>query len=385
MNKVINQLKEQKIVIVVMIATMIFALIFNQYYKKDYSMYDNTDIEYVSVQVTEIIDEKLEYNSDIKMNLGTQTLKVKVLEGKHKNEVLTVNNFVSKEHYILAKLGTKLIVSIDEPDGIAPYYYVYNYDRTAGLGIFMIILFMIVCCIGKGKGVKSILGLAYSLYAVVYLLLPTVFSGYSPILMTINVIALSTIVTLLLLNGECKKTYSAILATILGVGISAVFFYLLSVVFHLNGFNSEESEALILISQFTQLKVKDVLFAGVLISSLGAIMDVAMSIVSSLFEIHYHKPELTVHQLINSGIEIGKDMIGTMTNTLILAFTGSSFVTLLIFLSYDLSMNQLLSSDFVAIEFAQGIAGTLGIVLTVPIAAIISGYYLKFEGKKKSQ
>lgn len=104
----------------------------------------------------------------------------------------------------------------------------------------------------------------------------------------------------------------------------------------------QKAESLILIHESTGLKIKDLLFAGVLISSLGAIMDVGMSIVSSLYEVQHHNPSITARQLFRSGIEIGKDMIGTMTNTLILAFTGSAFITLLVFISYQVQFNSYL-------------------------------------------
>lgn len=101
-----------------------------------------------------------------------------------------------------------------------------------------------------------------------------------------------------------------------------------------------------------------------------------MSIVSALSEVYYHQPNLTLKEIFDSGMEIGKDMIGTMSNTLILAFTGSAFVSLLVLFSYNVDLKQLLNSNYLALEFAQGIAGTLGIVLTVPIASFISGYLL---------
>ena len=108
-------------------------------------------------------------------------------------------------------------------------------------------------------------------------------------------------------------------------------------------------------------------------------MDVGMSIVSALYEVSYHNPNLTRKELFTSGIEIGKDMIGTMTNTLILAFTGSAFVTLLVFISYQVQFNQLFSSNYLTIEIAQGVCGTFGIVLTVPAAAAITAVSLKRE------
>ena len=143
-----------------------------------------------------------------------------------------------------------------------------------------------------------------------------------------------------------------------------------------------------MIHESTGLKIKDLLFAGVLISSLGAIMDVGMSIVSSLYEVQHHNPSITARQLFRSGIEIGKDMIGTMTNTLILAFTGSAFITLLVFISYQVQFNQLFSSNYMAIEIAQGVCGTFGIVLTVPVASAVAAFILtgkRFLWKKKKQ
>lgn len=112
-------------------------------------------------------------------------------------------------------------------------------------------------------------------------------------------------------------------------------------------------------------------------------MDVGMSIASSLYELKRVNPEITKHQIFQSGIHIGKDMIGTMCNTLILAFTGSSMTILVTFLAYQIQYNQLMNSDFIATEIAQGIAGTIGIVLTVPIGALISAYmYTRYWHKE---
>ena len=296
---------------------------------------------------------------------------VEILEGKSAGKRVEIDNYLTAAHNVEVAIGSKVIISADEPDGIDSYYTVYNFDRGLGMIIFTCVLLLVIIAIGRGKGVKAILGLAYTLYLVIFLLLPTVFSGYSPVLMSIICVALSTIVTLMLLNGASKKTYSAIVATVLGVVLSAGGFYLMSLVLKVNGFSVDEAESLVLINQATGLSIK-----GILISSLGAIMDVGMSIVSALSELFHHQPNLTQKQIFDSGIEIGKDMIGTMTNTLILAFTGSAFVSLLVLFSYNVDIKQLLSSNYIAIEFAQGIAGTLGIVLTVPIASFISAWAL---------
>lgn len=374
--KVIKELKENRFVIIIMIATMIISILFNQYMTKDYSRISNDNTDFVSGKVIEVTSSNLNYDQDLKINLGKQVVVVELLEGKSAGKQVTLDNYVTAVHNVEVDIGSKVIISADEPDQIDAYYTVYNHDRDLGMGIFVIILFLVVIAMGRGKGIKAILGLVYTLYLVVFILLPTVFSGYSPVLMSVICVALSAIVTLMLLNGASKKTYSAILATVLGVILSAGAFYIISTVLKINGFSVDEVESLVLINQATNLSIKDILFAGILISSLGAIMDVGMSIVSSLSEVYYHQPSLSRKQIFDSGIEIGKDMIGTMSNTLILAFTGSAFVSLLVLFSYNVDIKQLLNSNYIAIEFAQGIAGTLGIVLTVPIASFISGHLL---------
>ena len=372
MEKFIKELKENKIVIIVILLTMIVSLLFNNYLKKDYSRVNNDTTDFVKGEVVEVTSSSIEYDEELKINLGKQVVKVEILAGKNKGKTVTMDNYLTAAHNIEVKVGTKVIISADEPDGIDAYYTVYNFDRSLGMIIFTLILFMDVITIGKGKGVKSIIGLAYTLYLVIFFLLPTVFSGYPPVFMSVICVILSTIVTLMLLNGRSKKTYGAIISTILGVVLSAGCFYLMSLILSINGFSSDEAESLVLITRATNLQIKEILFAGILISSLGAIMDVGMSIVSSLYEVYHHQPNLTRKELFNSGIEIGKDMIGTMTNTLILAFTGSAFISLLVLFSYNVDALQLLNSNYIAIEFAQGIAGTLGIVLTVPIASFIA-------------
>lgn len=374
--KIFNELKENRVVIIIMLITIIAAGFFNQYLAKDYSRVNNDSTDFVSGKIVEITSSNLEYDQDLKINLGKQVVVVEILEGKSTGKRVEIDNYLTAAHNVEVAIGSKVIISADEPDGIDSYYTVYNFDRGLGMIIFTCVLLLVIIAIGRGKGVKAILGLAYTLYLVIFLLLPTVFSGYSPVLMSIICVALSTIVTLMLLNGASKKTYSAIVATVLGVVLSAGGFYLMSLVLKVNGFSVDEAESLVLINQAAGLSIKDILFAGILISSLGAIMDVGMSIVSALSELFHHQPNLTQKQIFDSGIEIGKDMIGTMTNTLILAFTGSAFVSLLVLFSYNVDIKQLLSSNYIAIEFAQGIAGTLGIVLTVPIASFISAWAL---------
>ena len=379
-----RNIKENAIVLIIISLSLIAVIAINQLGFKSYNRFETDSLHYDRGKVVEVIDEQINYDKELKIYLGTQDLKVKMTEGESKGKTIEVTNYITKVHQVIAKNNMSLIINIDSPTSVKPFYSVYNYDRSFSMIACVILLFAAIICIGGGKGIKSILGLVYSLFIIIGILLPAVFSGYSPIIMSIVTAILSTTVTLLLLNGQSRKTFAAIISTTVGVFFALILFTVMSWMIHIDGFSSSEAEGLVLIQEATGLKIKDVLFAGVLIASLGAIMDVGMSIVSALYEVYRHNTSLSARELFKSGIEIGKDMIGTMTNTLILAFTGSAFITLLVFISYQVQFNQLLNSNFMSIEIAQGLCGTFGIVLTIPTASAIAAFMLtktKFKSK----
>lgn len=153
---------------------------------------------------------------------------------------------------------------------------------------------------------------------------------------------------------------------------------------HISGYNLDSAESLLMITQTTGMELRPMLMASVLIAALGAVMDVGMSVAASLEEIHTLNPALNARALMGSGMRIGRDMIGTMTNTLILAYTGTALTTMILLLAYGYDMGHLLSSDYLAMELAQGIASTGGVVPTVPVASAISALvYTKREKKQK--
>lgn len=367
----LGKIKENKIVLGIIFLTILLVMLLQNFGYQSYARYVTDTLHYEQGIVVEISDSELHYDEELKIYLGTQNLKVQMTEGSEKGSVIEVTNYLTKTHNVLAKQNMSLIINADRPEQVEPYYTVYNYDRRFALIACVAVLFAAIFCIGGGKGVRAVCGLMYSLFVIVGFLLPAVFSGWSPIWTGILTAVLSTAVTLLLLNGQSKKTLAAILATTIGMIFALIFFKIISALVHIDGFSSAEAEGLILINEGTGLQIKDVLFAGVLISSLGAIMDVGMSIVSALYEVYLHNPTLNKREIFHSGIEIGKDMIGTMTNTLILAFAGSAFITLLVFISYQVQFNQLINSNYLCIEIAQGICGTFGIVLTIPAASAI--------------
>ena len=146
-----------------------------------------------------------------------------------------------------------------------------------------------------------------------------------------------------LLGGISSKSATAVAGTVLGVGISGILAILFGKWTHISGYNVADIEQLTYVGQTTNIKIGELLYAGILISALGAVMDVAMSIASTINEIHFRNPLLSARELFFSGIRVGKDMMGTMSNTLILAFTGTSINTLVFLYVYNYSTTQIIN------------------------------------------
>ena len=187
--------------------------------------------------------------------------------------------------------------------------------------------------------------------------------------LTVAALAVCTLVSLLLLNPPSPKTWAAMLSTLAGVALAGGVFYLFSTLLHLSGMNDTNGEGLVLVAGQTGLELHWLLLVAVLISSLGAVMDVALSLASSLHELREADGKMSGLQLFAAGMRIGRDMIGTMSNTLILAFAGEAVTTLLLLMAYGWHSSQLFASDYAAIQVAQGVASTLGVVLGVPITS----------------
>ncbi|MBQ3101025.1 MAG: YibE/F family protein [Clostridia bacterium] len=338
----------------------------------DYSMYDSSGITYNKGKVVSVNSETLEESSDTPgRNIGVQNITVKLLEGKNKGKTVTFDNRMSYTHSIEVDVGTRVVVKCDEPEGVTPYYSLYQYDRSIGIIAAILIFLIIICLVGRGKGLRAAIALGVSVLIVVGALIPAIYNGYSPILITLFVCMSITAVTLFLLNGFSKKTWAAVISTMIGLLVSALLYTVISGILTVTGYAMDETEDLVLISRHTGLVIGEILFSGILLSSLGAVMDTAMSIASALFEIADTKPDIKKAELYRSGMNIGRDMISTMCQTLVLAFTGSSVATLLVVISYGTSLNRFLSSDFLATEILQALIGSFAVIMTVPITALL--------------
>ena len=335
-------------------------------------------VDYEIARVINVQSESLKGSLHYKdIMTGSQKLLVKILTGSHRGEKLTARNHLSTYNSVVGKPGRYLIVIVDELDSGKFQVRVYNYFRAPVIYFILFLFFTLLVIVGRKKGLMSGLGLIYTFVCVFTVFMPLVLRGYSPVWAAVLLLVLVSTGALMLINGVTMKSLCCILGTISGVLMSSLILMVFGHIMHISGYSTDEAESLLLIGQTTGLKVKDLLYSGILIVSLGAIMDIAMSVVSSMSEVKLHRPDSSALVLFKAGMNVGKDVIGTMSNTLILVFTGTSLNMLIILSSYSVQYNQFMNMNRTAIEITQALSGSLALVLTVPLTALISSRLLK--------
>lgn len=325
--------------------------------------------------VTEIVKDNIQKSG---IRVGQQNIRIKLLTGKNKGKIIDA---VSSSSYLYGadcSVGLKVIATVSEyKDELVAS--IYNYDRGSVLYIIIIFFVIVLWIIGGKKGIKSAIGLAFTFVCIIFLFLPLVYRGVSPVLAATIVSLLTTVVVMYLISGISGKSISAMFGTVIGVIISAVFAHVFGMLTHISGNNVSDIENLKYIEQVTSIDVGELMFAGILISTLGAVMDVAISVSSAVNEIHECSPNMNRKQLFLSGMNVGRDMMGTMSNTLILAFAGSSINTLIYIYCYKYSYYQILNMYSIGLEIIQGLSSTLGVVITVPVVAFISAFWVEVD------
>ena len=373
--KLLNERAGIRRVLILLLGIIFFIFLYSFNKIDKVQLTNKQGISYEKGKVVEIIEDNLQEDGS---RIGYQKVKIKMLSGELKGEVLEGTSFSGYLYGADCKVNMKVIVNISTSNEVS-VVSVYSYYRAPIIYVFVGLFLLMLWVIGGKKGLKSVIGLIFTFICIMYLLLPMIYKGYSPFLTAVIVVILVTLVSLYLIDGITKKTISAMVGTVIGVVIAGVFAAGFGYFAKISGYNVKEVEELVFVANNTNLSVGSILFAGILISSLGAVMDVSMSIASTINEIYEHNPNLSKKELFKSGINVGKDMMGTMSNTLILAFTGGSLNTLILNYSYSMKYNQIINMYEIGIEIMQGVSGSIAIVLTVPLVSFISSRLLSYK------
>ena len=327
---------------------------------------------YENAKVIEGVEDNLSPDG---VRVGYQMLKVQLTSGEYKGEIVNATSAEGNLFGAVCKKGDSVVVHMSV-SGDSKNVSVYSKDRIVAVAAFVGIFLLLICVIGGKNGVKSVIGLVFTFVAIFMIYIPLIYRGFSPFWAAVIITIITTIVTMYLISGIAVKTLCAILGTVIGVLLAGLSAWLFGRVADIDGYNVSNIETLAYVGQITNIQIGGLLFSGILIASLGAVMDVAMSVSSAISEIHDKAPQLGCLELFKSGMNVGRDMMGTMSNTLILAFVGSAVSELVINYAYNLPFRQIINSYNIGIEIMQGVSGSIGVILTVPAVAVVTAWML---------
>lgn len=347
---------------------------------EDSTLEDELELMETSEKVTDTVGIIIEAQEVKEITTGSvvdkvQDVKVEITEGEYMGEEFSTTFTLSYdiEGKILAyelDEGDKVIVQITEDIDGNIHIVVQDVVRSNYIiGMFLLFLLSIVIVGGK-KGIKAILGLLYTIVLIYLIMIKGIFKGDNAIVMSIGTSMLVILGTFIIIGGFSKKITTAAIGTLGGVvsaGLMALIFN------HLAKMSGACEDAIQLSINMSSINFdfRDLLFAGIIVSALGACMDVGMSIASSLDEIKMKTPEITWQELFKSGMNIGRDVIGTMTNTLILAYVGGSLTLILLFMACNMDIVEILNKETIAEQIISAIAGSMGVIYTVPITSFV--------------
>lgn len=375
-------LRRHKRHLIILLITVLFAVFLIQYNQIDrVGLYDTEGKTFEKARVVDIVEDN---ETESGNQIGNQIVSLELLTGDYKGNTVEAVSSSSYLYGAHCEVGMRVIAEVNESDD-SLYVTVFSQDRTWILYAIVFLFLVTLCIIGGGQGFNSAIALVFTFVCIVFLFLPMIYRGISPVLAAAAVAVLTTFVTMYLIGGLSSKSITSMIGTVAGVGISAVLAVVFGKIAGISGYNVSDIEQLEYVGQMTNVRIGELLYAGILISALGAVMDVAMSVASTISEIHFRNPQLSRKELFTSGIRVGKDMMGTMSNTLILAFTGSSINTLVFMYVYGYGIVQITNMYSIGIEIIQGIASTMGVILTVPIVSVISAWHLKWKKEAKER
>lgn len=309
------------------------------------------------------------------LSTDMQYVRVRVERGSLAGEVIEARYartyaFNDKYQVPALRVGDEVMLILGEDEQGNPVADVADVIRERFL-LWMVIAFILVLVgVGGIKGVKAVVSLTLTILSVLFILIPAILRRADPVLVTIGVSMVVTLVTLVMIGGFNRKTIAAFIGTTGGVVAAGLIARGVGLAARLTGIGDEDSQMLMYIPGDFQLDFQGLLFAGILLGALGASMDVAVSMASAMFELREHSPGLPPRGLLKAGMNIGRDTMATMSNTLILAYTGGSLHLLLLLAVFDMPFLDIINRDVIASEVVRALAGSIGLLLTIPVTAL---------------
>jgi uncharacterized membrane protein len=380
-------IKNILIYIVTILISLLISYLGSSYYASQMPKIENPQYDssqFHNAKITAVISDQPSIDDNDFGVIREVIFKATISKGVYQHREITV-----KQQFTLQTLEE--LYPVEVGDAVILYridfgtnveWALVSYQRESSLWLLTGLFMILIILFGRMKGFSSLVSLGFTIFAIFFILIPAILSNVNIYLLTLGIVLYVTLLTFILLGGISKKTIAATLGCFGGIAMAALIAYIWMGIMKMSGVLSDEYIHLILLKDDIPIDLRGIMFIAVVIGALGAVMDVSMSIASSLEEIVINSPKIKPAEVIKSGLNIGRDIMGTMSNTLILAYIGSALPFILLLIIYARPMNLLINSEYIASEIMQAVAGSLGILFAMPITALISATLYRWSFKK---
>ena len=346
----------------------------------------STEGETVRCRVIRVTDVRTD-NVSGETEFVTVRFKAQVLNTALRGKTLEVVQEIDRSFVFCPKQveqNDKILVESYTADGETHYYF-GDYVRITPLLWLLAIFCILIIVFSRIQGLKTIVSLGFTCFSVFVVLIPAILNGHNIYFWSIAVCMFITVMTLSIISGFNVKALCAGIGCLCGVLCAGLTVLISDKFLNMTGMLEEESVYLIQLYPDNPINLKAIIFAMIIVGAVGAVMDVSMSISSSLYELRLKSPHIRPVELMKSGFTIGRDMMGTMANTLVLAYIGSSLTSVLLLVAYNAGIEQVINKEMIVAEILQALAGSLGMLLTLPLtSAVCAAIYYNREEKNNA-
>lgn len=358
--------------LIVCIFAVIFLLMLPTGYEErvQYQEADRCVAEVISADNSAIKDTGL-------VRSGEQRCKIRLLDGLFKGQEATGINLLqgSMEQDKIFEAGDKALVVVSHKDGgiisvTMIDHYRIPWEILMGAGfVLLLILFA-----GK-TGLRAIFSFVLTTLTIWKVLVPLYLAGWNPIWIGLLITLFLTTIIISLVYGFDRRCASAIAGAFLGILVTCVLGILFTDLFRIHGAVMAYSESL-LYAGYQSLNLTQIFMASIFIGASGAVMDLSVDITSAVKEVVDKKSDITRAEAIKSGMNVGRAAMGTMTTTLLLAYSGGYIALLMVFMAQGTPMAHILNYKYVSAEMIHTVIGSFGLVTVAPFTAICAGVLL---------
>ncbi len=336
------------------------------------------------IRVTDVQTQNLTGESEF----VTVTFKAQALNSHLRGKTLDVVQEIDKSYAFSPRQveeNDKILVDSYTQNGQQVFYF-GDFIRITPLLWLLVIFCALVIVFSRMQGLKTVVSLGFTCLSVFFVLIPAILNGHNIYFWSILVCVYMTVTTLAVISGYTVKSLCACIGCVSGVMCAGLITLIMDKFLNMTGLLEEESVYLVQLYPDNPINLKAIIFAMIIVGAVGAVMDVSMSISSSLYELRIQSPHIKPKELMKSGFTIGRDMMGTMANTLVLAYIGSSLTSVLLLIAYNASIEQVINREVIIAEILQALAGSMGMLLTLPLTSAICSivYYKTEKGNDKN-